>query len=279
MDINVIVLGTLPPKADSQNRSKGTKRPFNETKRKNLNVRFSLRVELGWTVHQLKKAIDLQLQKELQLDMTFDPEVQYIAVNGSLIADTDTIGSAFRDVRKAVCALDFPKPSYQPCPAPVPSVVDMGQMNQLACMGFPAPSAKKALEICGNNIERAVLLLTENIALEAAQLETPDDTYKRLAETAENSPYLLMTEIQNCSLDHVQNISIDRILAAMDAREHMDNPLSEEKTIEPGSFGGEDCKSPECLIPLVETNKNLDESGLLRVKGYESDKDYHLIIL
>ncbi|CAK4074441.1 unnamed protein product [Aphanomyces euteiches] len=79
-------------------------------------------------------------------------------------------------------------------------------------MGFSTKRAKEALDISNNNVEAAVAFLTDGIYIDTSTQRKTDD---RLADIAMNKPYYLFTALQSCDPDHLVDMTLDRMSAAM----------------------------------------------------------------
>ncbi|KAF0692663.1 Aste57867_16278 [Aphanomyces stellatus] len=249
--ITVVVLGTLPgrpeePAVKSKD-SASKKRQLLETQtHTTVHVELDMQVELAWSVLTLKGEIATRLQQELQTSVEISPEVQFIAVNGRLVCDGDSLGQVLLDRRTVVCAIDAAPPVSETTTASVAAPSDA--IQQLCFMGFSTTRAVEALQLTQNNVEAAVAFLTDGVHVDASGQDSTDD---KLAEIALKRPYYLFTALQQCNPDHLMDLSLARMDAAMarraaanEARPHhdvidVDEEESKEEVAAPRSGGDE----------------------------------------
>ncbi|ETW08947.1 hypothetical protein H310_01428 [Aphanomyces invadans] len=249
VSIRVVVLGYAPPAAPTKASGKRKKRPLERTHSSRINVEFQLRTELEWSVLQLKEAIANQLERELDGAANgVQPENQCIAVNGVLVCDADSLGTILFDSRTLVCAIDKSEPS--PSNTPVQSTHVSGALNQLRSMGFSTKRASEALVVAKNNVEGAVAFLTEGIQVDTSSHEETDT---HLADVAMTKPYSLVGAIQSCNPDHLVDLSLDRLTAAMRRRQERECNGSH---VEDGMEVDEETKDDDAVIAIYDDERD-----------------------
>ncbi|KAH9116675.1 hypothetical protein LEN26_002016 [Aphanomyces euteiches] len=203
--ITVVVIGTLP---GQPSKNGGKKRSLEQTQSNILHLEMQIQVELAWSVQRLKEEIASTLDRELQSSVDIPPENQYIAIDGRVVCDADSVGSVLLDKRTIVCAIDATQENAPSRETTEQSVA----VHALERMGFSTKRAKEALDISNNNVEAAVAFLTDGIYIDTSTQQKTDD---RLADIAMNKPYYLFTALQSCDPDHLVDMTLDRMSAAM----------------------------------------------------------------
>ncbi|OQR94918.1 condensin-2 complex subunit D3 [Thraustotheca clavata] len=203
--------------------------------------------KLADTVLKLKEDIAEHLERVLHTSNVFHPEHLLLVVQGRVACDSDSLGRALLDARLVMCALDLPTEEKND-----------QKLAQLFAMGFPVDSAKNALEECKDNVENAIIFLTEG----RKPRRNENGIVQSLANTAMKQPYLLWHVIQRTPLDSLHSLSSQDI--SMHLQEEEDDE-EEDNTI---------------LLDNEEEESKQDESILLRLQslGFSREQAHEALL-